>query len=287
MSKVVKTSLQSITSEFKNFEEYKENYDTLLYLPIFQKLIKKNKKLEKENKKLLELLFSEKKTHRPSKKGVFIKVEKNFETDERKVTVTDEVKMKKEKTSEMEEVNIIESCDSDDGLLECGIVEKPQNIVYEIQDDDDDDVVPCLQESFVKEYKLDTIVDEGEEEEELVVEEEEELEVEEVEEEEEEEQEEDEEEDEVEEEVEEEEVEEEEEEEEDVEEEEEEEDVEEEEEEEEEVKEEEEEEVKEVLINGKTFYASNEIDSVIYDVDENGDISLEVGIFKNGKAKFN
>jgi hypothetical protein len=286
MSKVVKTSLQSITSEFKNFKEYKENYDTLLYLPIFQKLIKKNKKLEKENKNLLALLFSEKKTHRPSKKGVFIKVEKNFETDERKVTVTDEVKIKKEKTSQLEEVNIVESCDSDDGLLECGIIEKPQNIVYELQDDDDDDL-PCLQETFIKECKT---VDEAQEEEEEVEEEEdeeeedeeEELDVEEEEEEEVEEEEEDEEEElDVEEEEEEEEeldVEEEEEEEEelDVEEEEEEEDV-----------EEEEEEVKEVLINGKTFYASNEIDSVIYDVDENGDISLEVGIFKNGKAKFN
>jgi hypothetical protein len=257
MSKVVKTSLQSITSEFKNFKEYKENYDTLLYLPIFQKLIKKNKKLEKENKKLLALLFSEKKTHRPSKKGVFIKVEKNFETDERKVTVTDEVKIKKEKTSQLEEVNIVESCDSDDGLLECGIVEKPQNIVYELQDDDDDDL-PCLQETFIKECKTVDEAQEEEEEEEVEEEEEEEDELD------------------VEEEEEELDVEEEEEEELDVEEEEEEEDV-----------EEEEEEVKEVLINGKTFYASNEIDSVIYDVDENGDISLEVGIFKNGKAKFN
>jgi len=291
MSKVVKTSLQSISSEFKNFEEYKENYDILLKLPIFQKLIKKNRKLEKENKKLIALLFSEKKT-RSSKKDVFIKIEKDFETDERKVIVTDKVKIKKEDVSTLEEVTI---SDSDDGLLECGIVEKPQNIVYEIQDDDGD--VPCLQGSFIKEYVLDKNIDKKQNNESEKVkeeEEEEEVDVEEEEEEEEAEEEEAEEEEAEEEEAEEahEEADEEEEEEEEVDEEEEEEEVEaEEEEEEEEVdeeeEEEEEEEVKEVLINGKTFYASNEIDSIIYDVDENGDISLEVGVFKNGKAKFN
>jgi hypothetical protein len=307
MSKVVKTSLQSISSEFKNFEEYKENYDILLKLPIFQKLIKKNRKLEKENKKLIALLFSEKKT-RSSKKDVFIKIEKDFETDERKVIVTDKVKIKKEDVSTLEEVTI---SDSDDGLLECGIVEKPQNIVYEIQDDDGD--VPCLQGSFIKEYVLDKNIDkkqnnesekvkeeeeEEEEEEEVEVEEEEEEEAEEEEaeedeaeeaDEEEEEEAEEEEAEEEEEEEEEEEAEEEEAEEEEAEEEEEEVEAEEEEEEEEveAEEEEEEEEVKEVLINGKTFYASNEIDSIIYDVDENGDISLEVGVFKNGKANFN
>ena len=71
--------------------------------------------------------------------------------------------------------------------------------------------------------------------------------------------------------------------------------VEEEEEEEEEVEEEEEEEVEEeeesgevyeVKIKSKTYYVMNETDSIIYDVDENGDISLEVGIYKNGKPTF-
>ncbi len=46
-------------------------------------------------------------------------------------------------------------------------------------------------------------------------------------------------------------------------------------------------EVYEVVIKGKTYYVMNETDSVIYDVDENGDISLEVGIYKNGKPSFN
>jgi hypothetical protein len=31
----------------------------------------------------------------------------------------------------------------------------------------------------------------------------------------------------------------------------------------------------------------NETDSIIYDADENGDISLEVGVYKNGKPIFN
>jgi hypothetical protein len=50
--------------------------------------------------------------------------------------------------------------------------------------------------------------------------------------------------------------------------------------------EEEEESVYEVSIKGKTYYVMNEIDSIIYDVDENGDISLEVGIYKEGKPVF-
>ena len=54
-----------------------------------------------------------------------------------------------------------------------------------------------------------------------------------------------------------------------------------------EVEEEEEEgEVYEVVINKKTYYVTNEIDSTIYDLDENGDISVEVGQYKKGKPIF-
>ena len=45
--------------------------------------------------------------------------------------------------------------------------------------------------------------------------------------------------------------------------------------------------VYEVTIKGKTYYVSNEVDSVIYAADENGDISIEAGIYKNGKPVFN
>jgi len=48
-----------------------------------------------------------------------------------------------------------------------------------------------------------------------------------------------------------------------------------------------EEDVYEIEINGKTYYVSNEKDSVIYAADENGDISIEAGVYKNGKPIFN
>jgi chromosome segregation ATPase len=51
--------------------------------------------------------------------------------------------------------------------------------------------------------------------------------------------------------------------------------------------EEEEADVYEVTIKGKTYYVSNEVDSIIYAADENGDISIEAGMYKNGKPVFN
>ena len=50
---------------------------------------------------------------------------------------------------------------------------------------------------------------------------------------------------------------------------------------------EEEEEVYEVCIKGKTYYTSNEKSGVIYGIDSNGDVSLEVGVYKDGKPIFN
>lgn len=50
---------------------------------------------------------------------------------------------------------------------------------------------------------------------------------------------------------------------------------------------EEDEEVYEIIIKGKTYYTSNEQSGVIYGVDTNGDVSMEVGVFKDGKAVFN
>ena len=60
-------------------------------------------------------------------------------------------------------------------------------------------------------------------------------------------------------------------------------------EEEEEVEKEEEEEVDgvyEIEINGKTYYVSNETDSIIYEADEEGEITIEAGVYKNGKPVF-
>ena len=50
--------------------------------------------------------------------------------------------------------------------------------------------------------------------------------------------------------------------------------------------EESEDEVYEVTIKGKVYYVTNEIDSIIYALDENCDISLEVGNYVKGKAVF-
>jgi hypothetical protein len=47
-----------------------------------------------------------------------------------------------------------------------------------------------------------------------------------------------------------------------------------------------EEEVYEVIIKGKAYYTSNEKSGIIYGVDENGDVSLEVGVYKDGKPVF-
>ena len=51
-------------------------------------------------------------------------------------------------------------------------------------------------------------------------------------------------------------------------------------------KETEDEEVYEIEINGKPYYVTNQTNSIIYEEDENGDITKEVGAFKNGKAVF-
>ena len=50
--------------------------------------------------------------------------------------------------------------------------------------------------------------------------------------------------------------------------------------------EEEEEGVYEIKIKGTTYYVTNEINSIIYAVDKDGDISIEAGIYKNGKPVF-
>ena len=48
----------------------------------------------------------------------------------------------------------------------------------------------------------------------------------------------------------------------------------------------EEEEVYEVTIKGKSYYTSNEKNGTIYGLDENGDVSIEVGVYKAGKPTF-
>ena len=244
----VSTQVRNIKNDVLHFDKYKVNYDAILELPMVKELLIENKKLRSKNRKLEKRLLS-------------VLLDKH-----------NAVKQSEPISSTDDELVIIEHV--------------KDNIVYEIVEDGME-LEECST-AFTNVKIKEEVVEEEEEEEEVVeevVEEEEEVVEEEVVEEEEEEQEEEQEEEEV---VEEEVVEEEEE----V--------VEEEEQEEEEQEEvviesdsveivEEEDdsgEVYEVLINGKTFYVTNEKDSIIYDLDENGDISIEAGVYKNGKPVF-
>ena len=48
-----------------------------------------------------------------------------------------------------------------------------------------------------------------------------------------------------------------------------------------------EEEVMEIIIKEKTYYTTDDQNGIIYDLDEDGEISVEVGYIKNGKHYFN
>ena len=256
----VSQQVRNIKKDVSEFDTYKSNYEAIVNLPIVQKLMKENKDLKKRNrdleKQLLAVLLE---TRRPIQKKKLLKPLYTSPP----VSTSSSVYIKVEKdemVQQQDEVVIIEK--------------KVENIVYEILEDSCNDIIVDAEEEVEQEVVEEEVVEEEVVEEE-VVEEEVEVEVEvEVEEEvEEEEVEEEEVEEEAEQEVEEEEVE-----------------VEVEEEvvqEEEEEEGEESGEVYEVTIKGKTYYVMNETDSIIYDVDENGDVSLEVGIYKSGKPTFN
>ena len=282
------------------FNKYKANYAGLNDLPIVVNLKDKYKKARKKNRKLTKILIDlceENRLLRNGSKPALIDLTKQpDEKDEDTPNISYEFVDDKSNTKETREIKLekpkLEKGQYIDRILEK--VETNTKIEYE---DEDIEIVEEEVSSDEEEMTLGSDEEEmtlgsddqeldygelaqakGEYEEYLQEKEEEEEEVveyEEVEEEEDEEEE-----------VEEEEVEEEEEEEEEevVEEEEEDEDVEYEEVEEEE--EEEEEGVYEIVINKKTYYVSNEVDSPIYAADENGDISDEVGIYKKGKPTF-
>ena len=261
MSSLLHTSLDTISNEFEQYREFKSHYDILMTLPIVKSLKKENKKLRKENTKLLNLLFQLTHTHCPLPSTL----------DENLIVIKEE----------SVENNVPLPEDNDDVSDDNCVVEIPnpivQNIVYELCEEEEEVVVDKQEEEESEEETEEAVEEEEEEAVEEAVEEtveEEEEAVEETEEEEEEEA------------VDEEEVEETEEEVEETEEAVEETEEGEEEEEEEEEEAGEEEEVSEVVINGRTYYTTNEKNGIIYDVDENGDISLEVGHYVNGVAKF-
>ena len=266
--------------------DYEETYNAVMSLPCVQRLIKKNKKLRKENKSLRNLiqLLPE------------FRNQSNCSYNSNLCYTDDTVPIKIEKTSNdtIKSVNIpVENIDSDIEIVVPNTNLK-ENIVYDIIEDGSE-TTPEESAEEEEEVEYIEVTEESAEEEEEAEEEEVEESAEEEEEAEEEEVEESAEEEEVEESAEEEEVEEsaeeeeEEAEEEEVEEEEEEEEESEYEEEEEESAEEEEEEeleVFEITINGTEYYTTNETNGVIYAVDADSDVGDEIGKFVNKKPVF-
>jgi len=304
-----------MSSEMNSFDLkfYKKNFDCLRKIPYVKQLMKENKRLETENAELKNTIFKLCKKllekdgpevvvlEIPKTENIVYEIEENDDSVQMNDSVTPQCKLEKVESTDVsiaseedefvdaEEISVKEEESLDNVNQEIVLQEivGPQetNILVE-EEEEEEEVVVEEEEVVVEEEEVvveeeEVVVEEEEEEEEVVVveevvveeeeEEEEVVVVEEVVVEEEEEEEE-----EV---V----VEEEEEEEEEV-------VVEEEEEEEEEVvveeEEEEEDEVYEITINSKTYYVTNEIDSIIYEADSSGDISVEAGIYKNGKPTF-
>ena len=286
----IKKSMELIADEFQDYDLYKENYDFLNHLPIVRDLKRQIKRLQDENMALRNYNEVGHKKTKTSRKTLY---KTSVDDMDECLAVHDN-----DITSFVQDNDIAVSFVQDTVLIKIEpdviLVEKvkPDNIVYELIDEntDDDvepdtvDVVLVLEDDAEVEVagEEELVLEEEEEEdeevvleEELVLEElvlEEEVEVEEEElvlEEEEEEVLEEEEEEVLEEEL-----------------------VLEEEDEvvlEEEVEEEvleEEAEVYEITIKNKKYYTTNETNGVIYISDKNGDVGDEVGQFKNGKATF-
>ena len=241
------------------FNKYKANYSGLNDLPLVVNLKDKYKKARKKNRKLTKILIDlceENRLLRNGSKPALIDLtQQPDENDEDTPNISYEFIDDKSNTKETREIKLekpkLEKGQYIDRILEK--VETNTKIEYEDEDIEvieEEEVVEVEEEEEEEVVEVEEEEDEEEEEEEVVeVEEEEDEEEEEVVE------------------------------------------VEEEEEEEEvveyeEEEEEEEEGVYEIVINKKTYYVSNEVDSPIYAADENGDISDEVGIYKKGKPTF-
>jgi hypothetical protein len=293
LKSTVTQQVRNIKKDVSSLDIYISNYDALLELPLVQQLMEENKKLKKKNRKLEKqllaaLLDNRGQVEKKQRKMAFVKSEP-VEEDDFEIECVEPSKSEnivyeliEQPSIDVETEALLKFKESTDELLD--IVEKTvisteksvivsQQILADIKalDDEEEEVeeVEEVVEEEVEEVEEEEVVEEEvveeevEEVEEVVEEEVEEVVEEEVEEVVEEEVEE----------VEEEEVEE----------------VEEvvEEEVEEVVEEDDSGEVYEITIKGKSYYVMNEKDSIIYDVDENGDVSVEVGVYKNGKPVFN
>jgi hypothetical protein len=306
MSSRIESSFSDIRSSFNYYEKYKETYHILKSIPLFKKMEKKNKKLKEENQrlkqenvKLLDTICSIQSGSLSCKSKKLMPIRELVKITPLRIPNIEPCK-KESSIILDDEVTIIEETpntpnityhviDDDESFLENkkNIQATVNNPIQESEEQEEEEVEVEEEEDAEVEVEVEveeqTDADEEEEEDEEeeqeqtdAEQEEEQVEVDEVESEEEEEEEEEEEKDAEAEEQEEEQVEADE--------------VESEEEEEEVqesvVEEEQEDEVESVMINNKEYYTTNSTNGVIYNVDENGDITNEVGVFKNGVAKF-
>jgi hypothetical protein len=260
----LRKSMNVLSNEYSEHDEYKENYQALYHLPMVRNLRVENKRLKKEvralNKKLARLLEKD-----------VVDLRSEDEPDgaclKRKIKQEKNIKVKEEKSNIVYE--IIEKEDGDMlRQLECELsaisLDDDEEVVLEeeeeaVLEEEEEEAVLEEEEAVLEEEEEEVVLEEEEEEVGLEEEEEEEAALEEDEEEEEEA-------------------------------------VLEEEEEEaalEEAKEtteletiEEESEVFEIVIKGKTYYTNDDKNGTIYACDSNCDVGDEIGQFKNGKAIF-
>lgn len=294
MSTLLKSTLETISNEFNNYNEFKDNYDILLTLPIVRKLLEENRKLKMENEIYknahLQMLMNVNQTiSTPVHVQVPIPVTIIKEEKVDKVEVVEVVK-------KIEEVIVPDEEDSHEQDVNPPFIALNETKALsedEATEEEDEELSVgeelgeheefVTESDKVKEVEPEDEEEQDEEEEELendtdavdevkpeaTVEEEDNEEAEEAEEDEEEQEENEEEGDDKEEEVAEDESEDE---------------QEEEKEEEQDEGDEEDEDVVAVVIKGVTYYTTDPVNGIIYGVDEDGDISLEVGKFNNKVA---
>ena len=277
MNKQLRNSMNELRDELHNYDVYKEFYEFMKCSPMMQDVIKENRDLKIKNKMLMrkmKLLVSDPfttDTYPETTKIIKIKMEPiDNENNVIDLTGSDDVDEiiddKQNIVYVIEEDNICDSCGNEVNFEQNGIRHSGE-YCYTSETDDKEEEVEEEEEEEVEEEEEEEVEDEEEEE---VEEEDVDVDGEEVEEEEEEEVEEEEDVDVDGEEVEEEDV-----------------DVDEEEEEVDEDVDVEEEEVYEIKIKTKSYYVSNETNSTIYSITDDGDVGDEVGKYVDGKPVFN
>ena len=232
----------------RNTEIYKDNFEALKKLPFVKFLLKENRKLKRENEDLKDTVLKLCKVKLCNQ--VFIK-EENVEEDDVEF-IDAPIKIKQEVIDLVEnityDVSELEEEDDDENAVDENAVDEEENAVEEDAANVVDAANAVDENAIEAAIEDENAVEEEEDEDAANAVDEAAIEQEEEEQEEEEE---------------------------------------EQEEEEQEEEQEEDEEVYEITIKSKIYYVMNEVDSIIYEADSNGDISVEAGKYKNGKPVFN